>query len=46
MIGSWVLPFLAYFFGEDRAKPVPPIENGFMTDVDPMLVEQIFYIAK
>ena len=46
MIGSWVLPFLAFFFGEDRAKPVPLIANGFMTDVDPMLVEQIFYIAK
>ena len=46
MIGSWVLPFLAYFFGEDRAKPVPLIANGFMTDVDPMLVEQIFYIPK
>ena len=41
-----MLPFLAYFFGEDRAKPVPLIANGFMIDVDPMLVEQIFYIAQ
>ena len=41
-----MLPFLAYSFGGDRAKPVPLIANGFVTDVDTTLVEQIFYIAK
>jgi hypothetical protein len=46
MIGSWVHPFLAYFFGEDRAKPVPPIANGFVTNIDAAFMEQVFYIAK
>ena len=39
-------PFFTDLTREHWVKPVPPIANGFMADVDTTLVEQIFYIAK
>ncbi len=39
-------PLFTNFFGEHRAKPIPPISNSFVADVDAALVEQIFDITK
>lgn len=32
--------------GEHRTKTVPPKPDGFMTDIDPALVEQVLYIPE
>ncbi len=39
-------PFPANFFGEEWTKPIPPIANRLMTNIDTALMEQIFDITK
>ena len=37
---------LADFFGEHRAKPVPPEPDSFMADIDAAFMEKIFQDSK
>jgi hypothetical protein len=46
MVLRAVIPPLAELFGEQRPKFIPPVSNGFMTDIDASLMQQILYILK
>ncbi|SLN33258.1 hypothetical protein RUM8411_01419 [Ruegeria meonggei] len=32
--------------GKQRAEPVPPIADGFVADIDPAFMQQIFHVSK
>ena len=38
-------PLTPYLAGEQRAEPVPPMANCFMTDVDAALGQQVLNVA-
>ncbi len=37
--------FSSDFRSKHRAEPIPPISDGFMADIDPAFVQQIFDIS-
>jgi hypothetical protein len=39
-------PFIAYLMSEHWTKPVPPVSDSFMADIDASFMEQIFDITK
>ena len=46
MIKNRVYPFISYLMSEYCTKPVPPVLDSFIADIDATLMEQIFDVAQ
>ena len=46
MILSRMYPFIAYLMSEHWTKPIPPVSDSFMADIDASFMEQIFDVAQ
>ena len=46
VIRRWMMSFFADLTSEHGTKPVPPISDGFMANIDSTFMQKIFDIAE